>query len=533
MHSQEPGYKSLVWFKLVQGTGFRTFYWLAASFLPLLFISTSPLVTLGLATLGGLFLGRETSRAFEGGSARERMSEKSTSSAVIWHWLIVGAICLNYTWFVFTDRPFVPGVIFLLALIVLRWIRTRSLLPPTPLDLSIAVLLLLTILFSAVISAKTSLGHPKLYGVAFSIVLFYEVLHGLQQDGNLIRWLVVLHLLGLAIAGLGLLGTDWFLNKVVDLSEVYALIPQKIVDVPRSLQGGFHPNGIAGTLVYLIPLYAITLKGRLFESLRHRRLYMGLTILTLVSTVLTLLLTQSRGALAGLSIACVGLAFALNGRFRWSLLSIVCLLLVWLLFMAYLPLLANALNVTEHPAMSQLLRSYYFRQRVWRLGLKVLETFPLRSAGIGTFDHVARYMFPNLYVSNPRNLRYLLGNRRSVITHAHNELLQVAIDLGIPGFVAYVALLAAFVRTAWRAYTWAPDERIKRLILGLGAGMLAHQIFGLTDAFMLGTKPGVVMWMIMGLVTGLYLNLAPDHLATQGHEHAQSEAGASSWEFTE
>jgi O-antigen ligase len=40
-------------------------------------------------------------------------------------------------------------------------------------------------------------------------------------------------------------------------------------------------------------------------------------------------------------------------------------------------------------------------------------------------------------------------------------LLQVAIDLGIPGFVAYVALLAAFVRTAWRAYTWAPDERIK------------------------------------------------------------------------
>ena len=70
----------------------------------------------------------------------------------------------------------------------------------------------------------------------------------------------------------------------------------------------------------------------------------------------------------------------------------------------------------------------------------------------------------------------------------------------------------AFVRTAWRAYTWAPDERIKRLILGLGAGMLAHQIFGLTDAFLLGTKPGVVMWMIMGLVTGLYLNLAPDHL---------------------
>jgi putative inorganic carbon (HCO3(-)) transporter len=472
--------------------------------------------------LGGLFLGRETSRTFERSFANERPPETPSGSAAIWHWLIVGAIGLNYTWFVFTDHPFVLGVIFLFALIVLRWIRTQSSSPLTPLDLPIAVLLLLATLFSAVISAKTSLSYPKLYGVAFSIVLFYEVVHGLQQEGNLIRWLVVLHLLGLAIASLGLLGTDWFLNKVVDLSEVYVFIPQKIVNVPRSLQGGFHPNGIAGTLVYLIPLYAVTLNGRLLEPLRHRRLYMGLTILTLTSTVLILLLTQSRGALAGLFIACVALFFALAGRFHWSLLSIVCLLLVWLLFMACLPLLANALNVTEHPAMSQLLQSYHFRQRAWRLGLKVLETFPLRSAGIGTFDHVARYMFPDLYVQNPRYLRYLLTNRHNTITHAHNELLQVAIDLGIPGFVAYIALLAAFVRTAWRAYTWAPDERIKRLILGLGAGMLAHQIFGLTDAFLLGTKPGVVMWMIMGLVTGLYLNLAPDHLAIQSHEHAQS-----------
>jgi hypothetical protein len=58
--------------------------------------------------------------------------------------------------------------------------------------------------------------------------------------------------------------------------------------------------------------------------------------------------------------------------------------------------------------------------------------------------------------------------------------------------------------------------------------MLAHQIFGLTDAFLLGTKPGVVMWMLMGLVTGLYLNMAPDHLATEGHKQAQPKADAPS-----
>jgi len=60
--------------------------------------------------------------------------------------------------------------------------------------------------------------------------------------------------------------------------------------------------------------------------------------------------------------------------------------------------------------------------------------------------------------------------------------------LGIPGFVAYIALWAAFIRTTWRVYTWAPDEETRRLVLGIAAGLLAHQIFGLTDAFMPGTQ---------------------------------------------
>jgi hypothetical protein len=36
--------------------------------------------------------------------------------------------------------------------------------------------------------------------------------------------------------------------------------------------------------------------------------------------------------------------------------------------------------------------------------------------------------------------------------------------------------------------------------------MLAHQIFGITDAFMLGTKSGAVMWVFFGLVAALYVH---------------------------
>ena len=500
-----PNHRSSAWLELLRGPVALPFYWLIASVSSLLCISVSPVAALGLATLGGLLLGRQTGRAFEASFRREHLSAASPARAITWHWLVIGTIVLNYAWFLFADRPFVPGLLFLIALIVLRRIRTRSLFPLTPLDLPIVVLLLLAVLATAVFSVKTSLSYPKLYGIAFSILVFYEVVYGLQHKGNLIRWLVVLHLLGLAIAGLGLVGTDWF-NKVADLSRVYALIPRKIVNVPRSIEGGFHRNGIAGTLIYLIPLYAVALKARLLESHRYRRLYAGLSALTLVSTVLTLILTQSRGALVGISIACLALFLAMKGRLRLSLLIVACFLLVWLLF------LTSRLSIAQHPAIGEVLQSHRFRQRAWGLGLNVLEVFPLRSAGLGTFDHVARYMFPHLYCTDPRDA---LRGRHTTITHVHNELLQVAMDLGIPGFVAYVALLAACARTAWRVWTWAPDKRVKWLILGLSAGMLAHQVFGLTDAFLLGTKPGVVMWIVMGLVTGLYLRLAPRHLAKQ------------------
>jgi hypothetical protein len=62
--------------------------------------------------------------------------------------------------------------------------------------------------------------------------------------------------------------------------------------------------------------------------------------------------------------------------------------------------------------------------------------------------------------------------------------------------------------------------------MGLVWGILTHQIFGLTDAFLLGTKPGVVMWVFMGLIAALYVHR--DSIAGQlsANEHAQSETGA-------
>ena len=500
-------------------------YWVVISLLAVAFLNDPPYLTLGLAILGGLFIGIEVHRVYE----RHAAVPRPINDSPFLHWPIIGLIGLNYVWFVFTDRPPVAGLLLMGTLFALRIARTRALPTRTPHDLPIILLVLLTLFSGLVLTVNPSLSLPKVYGVLLSILIYYEIAYGIRLKKNLNRWLIALSALGIGMAALGLLGADWFSAKLLNLSEVYAFIPRKIADVPRSLRGGFHPNGVAGTIIFVIPIYAVQLLTASQAGNRRRSwrsvLTIGLTFLALVSTIIILVLTQSRGALLGLAIASVALFFAWKRRWVLSLASLVGLLFLAGVLLVHFPTLLGAVDVAQ--SEQKILSSYEFRLMVWRAALQVLQAFPLSGVGIGTFDTVARLLFPYLYPAS------FLYNPSATITHAHNELLQVAIDLGIPGFVAYVALLAAFVRTAWRAYTWTPDERIKRLILGLGAGMLAHQIFGLTDAFMLGTKPGIVMWIIMGLVTGLYLNLAPDHLGTQGHEHAQSEAGASSWEFTE
>ena len=117
---------------------------------------------------------------------------------------------------------------------------------------------------------------------------------------------------------------------------------------------------------------------------------------------------------------------------------------------------------------------------------------------------------------------FSITRQETQVTHAHNELLQVAVDLGIPGLVGYVALLTTFALTAWRAYHALDDRWLRALIVGLACGMLAHQVFGLTDAFLLGTKPGVVMWVFMGLIAALYVHRDP--MARQLSENEGAEA---------
>lgn len=208
-------------------------------------------------------------------------------------------------------------------------------------------------------------------------------------------------------------------------------------------------------------------------------------VITLALSLVTLALTQSRGGILGTTVGLIVFAIWRERR------------LVWLvvaggagLFVAVLLGYGNALS--EFILRMDSGGTLASRPEVWQRGWMMVRDFPFTGIGIGTFNSVAHLMYPFFIISPDE-----------VVAHAHNQFLEVAVDLGIPGLLAYIGLLAAFVIASTRAYRPADNAGVRALIVGLGCGLLAHHVFGLTDAFILGTKPGVVMWIYFAFVVAI------------------------------
>jgi putative inorganic carbon (HCO3(-)) transporter len=402
-----------------------------------------------------------------------------------------------YAIFMFTDKVPLAGLVALGLLWVVRWRVTGRLTVATPMDAPIlGILALLPVSLYA--SVDWNLSLPKVYGLILGVAIYYAIVNAIHAIRRVELAVAGLILLSAAVALLGLVGADWPNIKLFSLSQVYEHLPRLIRGVARSTAGGIQPNIVGGALTFFIPLLAGLLwAGREFKAMRFvknarlssilRALYRPILISSLVLASITLILTQSRGSFIGVAAGLLALALWHDRRFLWAIpmaaLGIFVMVRVW-----------GGGSLVEfmlHTDISAGGNTLQLRTEIWQRAVYMIQDFPFTGIGIGTFGPVAQALYP-------------IFSTNAIIPHAHNMLLAVAVDLGIPGLVLYIALLSCFGFSAWKAYQ-VVDRSFRVLIVGVACGMLAHQIFGLTDAFMLGTKLGAVMWIFFGLVAALYV----------------------------
>jgi putative inorganic carbon (HCO3(-)) transporter len=383
----------------------------------------------------------------------------------------------------------------------------------TPLDWPILFLLLMVLVsLYATYSIEESL--PKIAGMILGVAVFYALVCHTRQIRSWLLGLGLFVCAGSGVAALALVGSS-LVDKFPPLTALSARLPSFNLNLAGA-EEGFHPNEVAGTLLWVaLPSLAVVYaawgeRRKLRESLGSLQGSLLIAVTGLLAAFIcgVLVLTQSRGGLLAFAGTLLGtgvlvVASAWSSRSRgWRLavvaVGVVLLALgVMLLVQAQQPAqLLFASATAGEGALS--LNTLAGRVEVWSRAIYGIQDFPITGMGMNTFRRVVHVLYPLFTVSPETD-----------IGHAHNEFLQAALDLGIPGLIAFLALnLGAFAMLAssWRQRPELPfSEPLSRaLILGLGGGLAAHLIYGMTDAVALGAKPGVLWWWLLGLIASLY-----------------------------
>jgi putative inorganic carbon (HCO3(-)) transporter len=210
----------------------------------------------------------------------------------------------------------------------------------------------------------------------------------------------------------------------------------------------------------------------------------------------TFVLTQSRGGYIGLALTALLLGGWLLPRGRrvyWAVLGVLLLALgVALAYYGPETVLRVALGGAASDSAVFALDNFDGRVVLWSHTLYAIEDFAFTGMGMNTYRYIMPVLYPLPFATPVES-----------IPHAHNEFLQAAVDLGVPGLLAFASLYAGaavqLVRR-WRGATGAAGAAGRWLVLGLAGGLLAHLLYGLTDAVALGAKPGVLFWVLLGLI---------------------------------
>lgn len=395
-----------------------------------------------------------------------------------------------------------PTRFLALLLIPLLWLLRRllgrRLLPVTPLNGALLLLLLMT-LVTVLITPDLLWSLPKVAGVVYGVALYFAVVQAVRVAPRLLWAGIALLLLG----GLGVVGAGLVSIPAAATLPLLQSVAARLPAIHTTEGALLNPNEVAGVLLWMAPL-ALALAAGFLRGWRRGQVRPLLPLLLLATALIfaaTLLLSQSRGALLGYALAVAFLVAAFAGRYRRALFALLAalLLLVLVLYSAapqrFAPLFAGS-DFTG--AGEAALNSLDGRREIWSRARYVVEDFPFTGVGLNNFRRVVPLLYPLFLISPAID-----------IAHAHNHLLQVAAELGIPGLIAYLALWIGAALMLWQSWQRAASAPLRAVAAGCAASLLAYFIYGLFDTVALGARPGFLFWLLLGLVAALHQQTAP------------------------
>jgi O-antigen ligase len=189
--------------------------------------------------------------------------------------------------------------------------------------------------------------------------------------------------------------------------------------------------------------------------------------------ICTVVLTQSRGALLGLTVGLgiLGVAWLWHQApaVRPLLPVAACSVAGVIIIVAAIgqPWARSGRDVTSATWAEQ------EREAHWSAALAMIQADPIQGSGAGGFSRHFRDATTNWHFRIPRG-------------HAHNAYLQVASEAGVLALVAYAAFLGAIVASLWRRIGIDSCDWLGWGVLAVTAALMAHQVFDYLHVLSLG-----------------------------------------------
>ncbi len=414
------------------------------------------------------------------------MIKSSVRSVLRWlsGWQLVPVGILSPV-LIFPDRFPPESVALAIGAIPALWVVHRvargRVVTATPLDIPILILLA-TLPVGWWAAAQPDLALPHLIRYLIAVALFYALVNSFAAAGaGRVRLASGAILAGTAlVAALSALGMASSGPKFLP-----AGFSQRI---PRLVSAfwnpqGFHPNIVGGFLAMSVPVTAaFAWAGR---SWPQRLLYGAL----LAGETLVLILTQSRGGILGFAVALMAVAVGRDRRWSWLVLTLAVAGVVGIALYGVQP----TLDLVMGGGAAGVVRSAESRLELYSRGIYMLQDFPFTGIGPGMFPKVLPVLYP-LFLVDPS----------TEFPHVHNIYLQMGIDHGFPGLVAFLALVILLVVLGAQTIRQSRGRPWEPLAIGLLAGLAAHLTHGIVDAVGYTPRASILLWAHLGMLAALW-----------------------------
>src|ERR1041385_4590349 len=243
---------------------------------------------------------------------------------------------------------------------------------------------------------------------------------------------------------------------------------------------GFYGHWV--TYAEVLQLIASLAVGLFLTAPRKNGLYGRLLFFAIVGLVFALALTVTRASWVGFAIS-VAVMLALSVSRRTLLIAIA---LAIPLILGGVILLQTKRNVGFIDTKDQ---STTWRETVWREGFQLLVSKPRHLLfGVGMDSIKAHWREWGLF-----------DNGRLPIGHMHSNLLQIALERGVPALIVWLILLGVYGRMLFRLIRTDGLSEVRGVALGALGGLIGFFASGLVHYNWGDSEVVTAFYFIMGL----------------------------------